>query len=186
MDNLKNIIDNNRAQFDNFEPENGHFERFQQKIKKGKDRKKSIIYPALRIAAVALIIILAGMLIFTRSLIHDIKLQATSANSELKEVQVYYTNLTNQKYNEIRSLDLPDNEQKKMLMDELKQMDNVYQVLMKDLKTNPNDERIINALIQHYQLKLDVMNQILNQLYNVKSSKSKKSKKSKKYETTKI
>ena len=43
------------------------------------------------------------------------------------------------------------------------------QQLMKDLEANPNDERVVNALIRHYQLKLEVMDQIITQLNQVKS-----------------
>jgi len=51
-----------------------------------------------------------------------------------------------------------------MLISELRSMDSVYVQLQKDLKTNPNDERIINAMIEHYQTKVEVMSYILNQL----------------------
>ena len=40
---------------------------------------------------------------------------------------------------------------------------------MEDLEANPDDERVINALIRHYQVKLDVMDQIIIQLNQVKS-----------------
>ncbi len=43
-------------------------------------------------------------------------------------------------------------------------MDSVYVSLQKELKANPNDERIINAMIEHYQTKLDVMTYIVSQL----------------------
>jgi hypothetical protein len=43
-------------------------------------------------------------------------------------------------------------------------MDSVYVQLQKELKANPNDERIINAMIEHYQTKVDIMSYIVNQL----------------------
>ena len=46
-------------------------------------------------------------------------------------------------------------------------MDNMYEELQKDLKANPNDERVINAMIEHYQRKVEVMNYILSQLKEV-------------------
>jgi len=51
-----------------------------------------------------------------------------------------------------------------MLMKEMKSMDSTYVSLQKELKANPNDERIINAMIEHYQTKLEVMSYIVNQL----------------------
>ena len=49
-------------------------------------------------------------------------------------------------------------------------MDSLMKQLQRDLKTNPGDERIINAMISHYQMKLGVMNQILDQLENINNN----------------
>jgi hypothetical protein len=48
-------------------------------------------------------------------------------------------------------------------------MDSVYVQLQKDLKANPEDERIINAMIEHYQTKVEVMSYILNQLKDLRN-----------------
>jgi hypothetical protein len=40
---------------------------------------------------------------------------------------------------------------------------------MRDLQANPGDDRVINALIRHYQLKLEVLDQIILQLNQIKS-----------------
>jgi uncharacterized protein (DUF305 family) len=62
-------------------------------------------------------------------------------------------------------------------------MDAVYENLKRDLKNNPSDERVINAMIQHYQTKVDIMNQILTQLHQVKALNQQKSDN---YESTEI
>ena len=56
-----------------------------------------------------------------------------------------------------------------MLKEELKNMDVTYKELQKELKANPNDERVINAMIEHYQTKLNVMTYILDQLKQIKN-----------------
>jgi uncharacterized protein (DUF305 family) len=48
-------------------------------------------------------------------------------------------------------------------------MDSVYVELQKELRANPNDQRIIDAMIKHYQTKLEVMNYILDQLRQIKA-----------------
>jgi len=45
---------------------------------------------------------------------------------------------------------------------------------MGDLEANPDDDRVINALIRHYQVKLEVMDQIIIQLNQIKSETSEK------------
>jgi len=54
-------------------------------------------------------------------------------------------------------------------MKEMKSMDSTYVSLQKELKANPNDERIINAMIEHYQTKLEVMTYIVNQLKTIRN-----------------
>ena len=53
-------------------------------------------------------------------------------------------------------------------------MDSTYITLQKELKANPNDERIINAMIEHYQTKLDVMTYIVNQLKTIRNDNQNK------------
>jgi uncharacterized protein (DUF305 family) len=53
-------------------------------------------------------------------------------------------------------------------------MDSVYVQLQKELKANPDDERIINAMIEHYQTKVDVMNYILDQLRTIRNENQNK------------
>ncbi len=70
----------------------------------------------------------------------------------------------------IVTIDLKNNpEQKEMLLIEMKSMDSVYVSLQKELKANPDDERIINAMIEHYQTKLEIMTYIVNQLKTIRN-----------------
>jgi len=41
--------------------------------------------------------------------------------------------------------------------------------LQEELKANPNDERIVSAMIEHYQTKLEVMTYIVNQLKTIRN-----------------
>ncbi len=58
-----------------------------------------------------------------------------------------------------------------MLEKEMKKVDNLYKQLQKDLKAMPDDPRIIQAIIQHYQKKLQVLNRIVNDLNNLNNVK---------------
>jgi hypothetical protein len=53
-------------------------------------------------------------------------------------------------------------------------MDSVYVSLQKELKANPNDERIINAMIEHYQTKVEIMSYIVNQLKTIRNDNKNK------------
>jgi uncharacterized protein (DUF305 family) len=94
---------------------------------------------------------------------------------EYREVENYYVHQVNLMENEIVNLDVTSRpEQKEILKKEMRSMDSVYVQLQKELKANPNDERIINAMIEHYQTKVDVMNYILDQLRAIRNDNQNK------------
>jgi len=185
MKDLDNIIQENRSEFDSFEPSDGHFERFEQKLKEFNKKEKTFtIGYILKAAVVAILVILSGLWVydnFESRTNNGIALNEISP--EYGEVEMYYTHLVNQKYSEINQCETLDSTQKGMLMYELGEMDSIYANLKNDLRTNPNDQRVINAMIQHYQLKVEVMNQILQQLQQAQNINKHKSEN---YESTEI
>lgn len=187
MKDLEKIIQENRSVFDSSEPDDGHFDRFEQKLARFNKRKSSFsVGFLLKAAAVTVLVVLSGLWVYDRfsptsETRNGIALHQLSP--EYNEVEIYYATLASQKFNEISSLEFADSSQKKLLLEELKQMDIVYENLKHDLKNNPSDERVINAMIQHYQTKVDIMNQILNQLQQVKAINQQKSDN---YESTEI
>ena len=51
---------------------------------------------------------------------------------------------------------------------ELEEFETLYKSLQEDLSASPNDERVINAMLQYYQSKLSVINMIVTKLEEVK------------------
>jgi len=89
---------------------------------------------------------------------------------QYKEVENYYIHQVNLMEGEITNINISNNSApKEMLLKEMKSMDSTYVSLQKELKANPNDERIINAMIEHYQTKLEVMTYIVNQLKTIRN-----------------
>ena len=62
-----------------------------------------------------------------------------------------------------------------MMNAELSEFEEMYKTLQSDLASNPNDERVINAMLEYYQAKLSVINMIVNKLEEVKQKTNKKS-----------
>jgi hypothetical protein len=93
---------------------------------------------------------------------------------QYKEVENYYVHQVNMMEGEISGVELNNAEQKAMILKEIKSMDSTYVSLQKELKANPNDERIINAMIEHYQTKLEVMTYIVNQLKAIRTENQNK------------
>ena len=59
-----------------------------------------------------------------------------------------------------------------MMQKEQEDFDQMYQKLLVDLKANPNDERVINAMLEYYQSRMNVMSLIINKLKEAKQQKN--------------
>jgi hypothetical protein len=98
---------------------------------------------------------------------HENSVAAQEIPEAVMNADIYYSSQVNARYEQIRDFHFTDAEEKAVLLDELKELDAYHQQLMKDLETNPGDGRVINALIRHYQIKLEVMDQIIQQLNQI-------------------
>jgi hypothetical protein len=174
MKSIEDIIRNNKDFFEDAEPSEGHLERFNRKLEKRfqvNTIKRSIVPYLLKAAVVTLLITLSSLWTWD----HFIRTGSTrmtlgQVSPQYKEVENYYVHQVNLMEGEIVNVDLKNNPaQKTMLMKEIKSMDSTYVSLQKELKANPNDERIINAMIEHYQTKLEVMTYIVNQLKTIRN-----------------
>ena len=169
MKSIDDIIRNNKDFFEDAEPSAGHLERFSRKLENRfqvKTVTRSIV-PAV----VTLLITLSSLWTWD----HFIRpgrnrMTLGQVSPQYKEVENYYVHQVNLMEGEIVNVDLKSNPaQKTMLMKEMKSMDSTYVSLQRELKANPNDERIINAMIEHYQTKLEVMTYIVNQLKTIRN-----------------
>lgn len=172
---LEDIIAENRLLFDEQEPFDGHFERFRKKINVHSSKTiRSIVPYLLKVAAVAVLVFLSSLGVFD----HFIKPIAKSktfigASSEYKETEAYYIKQVSIKEQELKELDFSNNpEQLEILEKELADMDVMYLQLQQDMKKNSGDYRVINAMIEHYQTKLEVMTYIVDQLKNIQNDNS--------------
>ena len=174
MKTIEDIIRKNKDFFGEAEPSKGHFERFNRKLEirfQTNTIKRSIVPYLLRAAVVTLLVTLSSLWTWD----HFIRPGSTrmtlgQISPQYKEVENYYIHQVNLMEGEIVNVDLKNNPgQKVELMNEMKSMDSVYVSLQKELKANPDDERIINAMIEHYQTKLEIMTYIVNQLKTIRN-----------------
>lgn len=180
MKNIDDLIRENKDFFDGAEPSEGHLERFNRKLQmrfQAAPVKRSIVPYLLRAAVVTLLITLSSLWTWD----HFIrpgrdKMTLGQVSPQFREVENYYVHQVNLMESELGNIDLKNNpEQKKILLSEMKSMDSVYVQLQKELKANPDDERIINAMIEHYQTKVEIMSYIVSQLKEIKNGNQNKS-----------
>ena len=174
MKTLEEIIKSDKEIWNSDEPAEGHFERFSVKLelrtKTGNSQRRISTY-LLRAAGVAALVILSSLWVWDNIVKQNSKRMTLSEVSpEYMEVETYFIQQVNLLEDEIKGSILSDDpEQKDILMKELQNMDTVYIALQKELKVNPNEEKIINAMIEHYQKKLEVMTIIVTQLKSIRS-----------------
>ncbi|GET28469.1 hypothetical protein [Prolixibacter sp. SD074] len=180
MDNLEKILKERRDDFPE-EPAEGHFERFQNRLEQTKrktKRKKLLVSRVSRVAAVAIILLLSANLVLYW--FHPANDQGRAVNQtekisgEFNEAQLYYTARINDGISQLQKMagqGVESSKEAKEIQKELTEMDSLYRNLQKELKANPGDERILNAMIEHYQTKLAIINTMLNDLKNASIQK---------------
>ncbi len=174
MNEIEKQIKEQRLLLDSDRPRKGHEERFLQKLKRmprqGPVRRIRFRH-ALQVAASVAIILTSAVLLVRKDKSGD-KVAVQEIPAAIMEADVYYTSQVDARYEEIRDFHFDDQEEKALLLDELKDLEEYHQQLMKDLEANPDDERVLAAMIRHYQLKLELMDQIIRQLNQIKSETS--------------
>ncbi|MFA6923344.1 MAG: hypothetical protein WC223_03730 [Bacteroidales bacterium] len=93
---------------------------------------------------------------------------------QIEEVNGYYSYLIENKKNEIFHFANAGFDTKNEINVEFSILDKNLKELRKDLKDNVNNEEIIEAMIQNYRIKLDVLENILEQLKNKNKQKNEK------------
>ncbi|HOU02622.1 MAG TPA: hypothetical protein PLL94_05620 [Bacteroidales bacterium] len=177
MKTIDELIRTNRDFFEDGEPSEGHMERFNRKLEIRCQKMKpsrSIVPYLLKAAVVTLLITMSSLWTWEHFIRSDRDRMALGdVSPQYKEVENYYMHQVNLIESEIGTVEITNNpEQKEMLMNEIRSMDSVYVQLQKELRANPGDERIINAMIEHYQTKIEVMGFIVNQLKTIRNENS--------------
>lgn len=178
-DELERLILNNRHSIQDDEPLEGHFDRFEARLQKAsKPTMKIRLQPILRIAAA----IVFALLVVNQVriwLVPEKKemLSLGSISPEYREVEFYYTNSIQTgmaQWEKLRKEGFVTESENQMMQKEQADFDQMYQQLLIDLKANPNDERVINAMLEYYQSRMNVISLIISKLKEVKQQKTNK------------
>ena len=183
-DNIEEIILNNLKDLNDLEPMDGHFERFQAKLNKQNKRKLITFSLIWKVAAAVVFVLLAvnqANIYFSPNkqienlAINNPDFSLASVSPEYKEVEFYYTNAISVGLNQWDNLKtdgfISETEQD-LMNTELTEFEERFKNLQTDLAANPNDERVINAMLEYYQAKLEIINMIVNKLQEVKQQKT--------------
>jgi hypothetical protein len=175
-DRLEQFISENKNQFDLYEPD----EKLWAGIEPGLSQKKTIRIGWKGVmwrAAAVLIIFAASFLV--QEIMHQRQSLITNKTDdkilneipELQEAEIYYTSLLNDKIEQIEPLISENPELGEFLQQDLSELDSIYDELQKDLRDNIANDEVVEAMIQNYILKIQILEDLLE--YMDEASKTK-------------
>lgn len=160
MKDIEKIIKDRKEELDYAEPSEGHFEKFQEKLP-GEAKRNFFI---LRIAAIVLAALFISTAIWIYMDLNTNGNRITVFSPEVQETIYYYNSLNWEMESQIMEMPIEDRREKKRIQNDLKQYEESYDQLMNDLLKFPNDERVINAIIEYHRSKTEMLEHILDQL----------------------
>lgn len=90
-------------------------------------------------------------------------------NSEFANAEVYYNDMIDEKKEEIRLYAVSNPELESSFLEDVEVLDRMYAELKKQAKTSGGQERVFNAMIQNLQLRIDILNQQIKVLEQIKN-----------------
>lgn len=166
MKPLDEFIRENPERFDTGEPLPGHFGRFDRKLDAfHHKRSRKTVLVLLKVAAAVLFLSVISYASFHEYKLVTGKMQQVltyASSPELKEAEAYYVRQLDLYYSQLQALNFKNGKaEKQQILDELNDMDKQMMALKEDLRQNPDDERIVSAIINFYQVKIDLMDMII-------------------------
>lgn len=178
MKSLESFINQNKHEFDTFEPSKGHFERFKQKLNAQKPLRKVNLWLVASAAAVAGIILTASMSLLLNlnglSTPSESGLVAVNLSPEIIQIDEYYQYQVSQKQEAINKMMTGDmSSLENEISETLAELDEGYKSMLKEISLSPRPERAAFVLTSYYQTKLDILEGIIQKMQVVYSVEQK-------------
>lgn len=156
QDNLKDQIDNSPEDFEiyPFDAEKG-WDEISKKIAPAKKRNLGW---TIGIAASLLMVIGFGFYSFQH--------QSDPLANEVAEIENFYGNAIDQKIALVRN-EIKD----ERILNDLEVMDEAFAELKADLNDNVDNQEVVEAMMENYRMKLQILEEILKELDKEKSEK---------------
>lgn len=167
-DRLEEFVRSNKDSFDAFEPNPAVWQRIEKR--KGRVIQLDWKQVAWRAAVVAVVFAASWIIndLTDSQRQPQVAEESRTSNEEqpqiikdLMEAEIYYTSQISMKRDELFILAGNQPGVMEDVDSELIDLDNVYQELKKDLNDNAANEEILEAMIQNYRLKLQILEDML-------------------------
>lgn len=175
-DNLKDIFKDLQGAFDTEEPNVGHQERFLEKLNNAKKvvtlrKRRNIWWRPLSIAASVAVLCLVAIGVYNAN--PTVEEQVAQISPEVGNTQVYFASLIEDQVKKLQSESSPETQ--KIISDtmiQMKKLETNYNKLEEDLINGGNDKLILSAMITNFQTRIDLLEDVINQIETIKSLKN--------------
>ena len=176
-DNIDDLFKRLQGKIDIEEPNDGHQLRFLEKLNKANGvitlapKKKYAWLPIASVAAAIALLLTVGVFQLKNSNTIDDKIAQISP--EASKTQFYFANLIEEQVKELNSEKSPETE--RIINDtmlQLKKLQVDYNKMEQDLINGGNSKLILSAMIKNFQTRIELLNEVMIQIENIKSIKN--------------
>ncbi len=165
MKKIENIADRFRDVFDSEEPSSNHLENFAGKLRMYSSKRKNTRlfyrYSIVVATAAAALLLLLPLYMKRTQPIEDVAV-AGQLPPEIRELEHYYEHIIQPEMNMLQASISECPSRRKEAQNCMNELNKSLRDIQKDLEENPGDELVINAMVNHYQIRIEVVNQLIN------------------------
>lgn len=176
-DTIEELFIKLEGKFDTHEPEQGHHHRFLNKLNASKGvtasapQRKINWSKSVSIAATIALLLTFGF--FQLDSNPTIDEQVAKISPEVSKSQFYFASLIAEQIKELNSEKSPETER---IIDDtmiqLKKLELDYTKMEQDLLNGGNSKLILSAMITNFQTRIDLLNEVMIQIENIKTIKN--------------
>lgn len=169
MDNLDKLFEKARIETDQIRPVAGHEDRFLSKLNAlsvRPKRKKMWWYAA------ASVLLIFGLVSFFKPM--DTKADLADVSPEMQSTEQFFRQTINTELDRLKEMST-DSSTQKLIEDALQQieiLETEYEKLREELKQSGYDKRVIYAMITNFQQRIDLLQEVLNEIENINKLKN--------------
>lgn len=161
MDKLEDFIRNNRSDLDIYEPDPDVWDRIRKVNRSGRSQLLKWV------AAAAIVVVVMGTSIILYKGARNSNTDYISdkfGQQELNETEIFYNTIVNSLYREAEPFFTSQPDIKQELYTDMARIDSLCNEIKKDLKDNIANQEVIEALVQNYRIKIQILEEMLSTL----------------------
>jgi len=176
-DNLEKLFKELEGTFDIEAPKIGHHDRFLARLNVSSEQdakapKGVSRWKVFAIAASVALLFTLGINLYSGNTGSSTAAKVAEISPEVSQTEYYFVNIINEQVQQLESESTP--ETKKIVDDamlQLKKLETNYKKLEQDLLNGGNSKLILSAMITNFQTRMDLLQEVLNQIETFKNLK---------------